>query len=139
MLPEKGLAMVADQKSARGSRRGERDRGFLEALVGDGRPLIAVTAVILLVCGSFAMFLAATGHFLPQDIQYLGMSAADLCTLHGCRIVHFMFHDRVAFGGTLSAQAAQRATTRVPIVFQLVGDPVGEGLVASLVLQPGLR
>ena len=95
--------MVADQGSARGSRRGESDRGFLEALVGDGRPLLAVTALILLVCGSFAMFLAATGHFLPQDIQYLGMSAADLCTLHGCRIVHFMQHDRTAFGGALVA------------------------------------
>ena len=33
----------------------------------------------------------------------------------------------VAFGGTLSAQAAQRATTRVPIVFQSVGDPVAKG------------
>jgi len=42
----------------------------------------------------------------------------------------------VTFGGTLSAQAAQRATTRVPIVFQSVGDPVGEGLVASLA-RPG--
>ena len=30
----------------------------------------------------------------------------------------------VTFGGTLSAQAAQRATTSVPIVFQSVGDPV---------------
>jgi len=42
----------------------------------------------------------------------------------------------VAFGGTLSAQAAQRATTSVPIVFQSVGDPVAEGLVASLA-RPG--
>ncbi len=42
----------------------------------------------------------------------------------------------VTFGGTLSAQAAQRATTRVPIVFQSAGDPVAEGLVASLA-RPG--
>ena len=42
----------------------------------------------------------------------------------------------VAFGGTLSAQAAQRATTRVPIVFHAVGDPVAEGIVASLA-RPG--
>ena len=40
------------------------------------------------------------------------------------------------FGGTLSAQAAQRTTTSTPIVFQSVGDPVAEGLVASLA-RPG--
>src|SRR5258706_439781 len=38
----------------------------------------------------------------------------------------------VTFGGTLSAQAAQRVTTSVPIVFQSVGDPVAEGIVTSL-------
>src|SRR5436305_1420364 len=43
----------------------------------------------------------------------------------------------VTFGGTLSAQAAQRATTSVPIVFQSVGDPVAEGLVASLARPSG--
>src|SRR5436305_2981719 len=43
----------------------------------------------------------------------------------------------VTFGGTLSAQAAQRATTSVPIVFQAVGDPVAEGLVASLARPSG--
>jgi putative ABC transport system substrate-binding protein len=42
----------------------------------------------------------------------------------------------VTFGGTLSAQAAQRATTRVPIVFQSVGDPVAEGIVTNLA-RPG--
>jgi hypothetical protein len=95
------MVIGADEPS--GGTRDDRDRGFLSALVADGRPLLAVTAVALVACGAVAMFLAATGHFLPQDVQYLGMSAADLCSLNGCRIVHFMEHDRTAFGGALVA------------------------------------
>src|SRR5689334_20554954 len=80
-----------------------QERGFLETLAGDGRPLLVLTALTLIGCGAFALFQAATGHFLPHDVEYLGMSAAQLCSLHGCRIVHFMIHDRVSFGGVLLA------------------------------------
>ena len=31
------------------------------------------------------------------------MTANELCEVAGCRVVHFMFHDRVAFGGVLIA------------------------------------
>src|ERR1700683_5115604 len=82
-----------------------RSRGFFEALVGDGRPLIIVTGLCLALAGVFALFQSATGHFLPQDVGYLGMSAPDLCGVNECRIVHFMFHDRVSFGGALIAIA----------------------------------
>src|SRR5262249_8466452 len=39
-------------------------------------------------------------------------------------------------GGTLGALAGKQATTNVPIVFGVVGDPVAEGLVTSLA-RPG--
>jgi hypothetical protein len=97
--------MEIDAAAARGtSGRPPRDeRGLLAALVGDGRPLISLVAISLIFSGGFAIFLAATGHFLPHDESFLGMTARDLCSLHGCRIVHFMYHDRGAFGGSIIA------------------------------------
>jgi len=80
-------------------------RGFLRELVGDGRPALVLTAVALFLSGAFAIFLAIRREFLPQDVTFLGMTAKDLCAIADCRIVRFMFHDRVAFGGTLIAVA----------------------------------
>ncbi len=80
-------------------------RGFVEAMVADGRPLISLTAVCLGLSGAFALFQSATGHFLPHDTEFLQMRPEDLCSINECRIVHFMFHDRVSFGGSLIAIA----------------------------------
>lgn len=81
-------------------------RGLIEALVGDGRFLIALTGFCLVLAGGFAVFQSATGHFLPHDIEFLGMTARELCGINECRVVHFMFHDRVSFGGVLIAIGA---------------------------------
>ena len=83
---------------------GRLDRkGLLGELIADGRPPLTFTAVGLLLSGAFAIFLAARREFLPHDVAFLGMSAASLCEIAECRVVRFMFHDRVAFGGTLVA------------------------------------
>jgi hypothetical protein len=82
---------------------GTHEQRLLPALIGDGRPLIAVTGLALLLSGAFAFFLSATKHFLPHDIAYLGMTADALCNINECRIVHFMIHDRVSFGGAIAA------------------------------------
>jgi hypothetical protein len=89
-------ASIAPSASAPGE-------NFLSALIGDGRPLLALTGLALMLSGVFALFLSATGSFLPHDVAYLGMEPRTLCGVNQCRVVHFMFHDRVSFGGTLIA------------------------------------
>jgi len=74
-------------------------------MAGDGRPLIALSGLCLALSGAFALFQSMTGHFLPHDTEFLQMSVRDLCGIDECRIVHFMFHDRVSFGGSLIAIA----------------------------------
>lgn len=78
---------------------------FVSALIGDGTPLILLTALALAASGGFALFLSVTGAFLPHDVAFLGMQPADLCRINECRIVHFMIHDRFSFGGVLIAIA----------------------------------
>ena len=55
----------------------------------------------LLLSGAFAIFQSITGHFLPHDVRALGMDAGGLARASTPNLVRFMFHDRVAFGGTL--------------------------------------
>jgi hypothetical protein len=82
------------------------DRGLLTALLSDGRPLLLLCGLSLILAGGFALFLSANKHFLPHDVDYLGMTAEQLCGFKNCRVVYFMFHDRVAFGGALIAIGA---------------------------------
>jgi hypothetical protein len=77
--------MRRDEASRVEAARG--DGGFVQAIVADGVLLLLATAASLVLAGGFAIFLAASGQFLPHDIAYLGMSAADLCTIADCRIV----------------------------------------------------
>jgi len=82
-----------------------RDEGLIAALIGDGRALVKLVALVLMGSGAFAVFQASTGQFLPHDTAYLGLDAKQLCAFYGCRVVHFMIHDRVSFGGVLLAIA----------------------------------
>lgn len=77
--------------------------GLIAALVDDGRPLIKFTGLALIGSGVFAFFLAATGHFLPHDIAHLGISSEEIGAIAEGRVVHFMMHDRVSFGGAIVA------------------------------------
>jgi hypothetical protein len=66
-----------------------------------GTNLVAFTGLVLIASGLAALVLASTVVFFPYDFQFLGMSAGDLCRQNACRIVHFMQHDRVSFGGSI--------------------------------------
>lgn len=78
-------------------------QGFLQALLGDGRPLLFFVGLMLVLSGGFALFLSITHQLLPHDIQFLEMTESQLCAIADCRVLHFMFHDRTAFGGALIA------------------------------------
>jgi len=78
-------------------------RSLIGALVGDGRFLLALSGFALVFTGGFAILQAASGQFLPHDALALGMDAGALAKVGNRHLVHFMFHDRVAFGGTLLA------------------------------------
>lgn len=95
------------------------NRDFFEPTLGDGRPPLLLLSLGLTLSGLFALFLAASGQFLPHDERFLGQTAHDLCSLHGCRIVHFMIHDRLAFGGALVAMGLS--------YFWLVEFPLRDG------------
>jgi hypothetical protein len=94
--------------------------GLLAPLLSDGRPLLTLGTLGLLLSGGFAIFLAASGQFLPHDIHFLGMTPSELCSHDACRIVHFMIHDRVAFGGALIALSV--------LYFWLIQFPLRAGL-----------
>jgi len=77
------------------------DRGLLELVLGDGRFLIALTGISLALSGGFAILQSVSGHLLPQDSHAIGLDAPALAHAANHRLLGFMFHDRVAYGGTL--------------------------------------
>jgi hypothetical protein len=90
-------------RTAAGHVKNMDKRTLLDALIGDGRPLLLFTGLILLLSGLFVIVQSATGHFLPHDVTYLGLDAQQLSVYNQGTITKFMFHDRVSFGGSIVA------------------------------------
>ena len=82
------------------------ERGLLEVVLGDGRFLIALTGISLLLSGGFAVLQSVSGQLLPQDSHAIGMDSFALMQAGNRRLLGFMFHDRVAYGGSLLAIGA---------------------------------
>src|SRR5579862_1894296 len=70
-------------------------------LLGASRLPLFMVSFSLIAAGTFALVTSISGTFLPHDEYFLGMTAAELCAIQGCRILHFMIHDRISFGGAL--------------------------------------
>jgi hypothetical protein len=79
------------------------DRSLFTVVQDDGRFLIALTGIALCLSGGFAILQSVSGHLLPQDSHAIGMDAAALMHASNAHLLGFMFHDRVAYGGTLLA------------------------------------
>ncbi len=60
-----------------------------------------ITGITLVLVGIFLISQSVIGKLLPHDIQSLGMTSAQLSVFNEGKILKFMFHDRVAFGGSL--------------------------------------
>ncbi len=79
------------------------DRSLSEAALGDGRFPVALTGFCLVLSGGFALMQSVSGHLLPHDSTAIGMDAAALTRAGNPHLLGFMFHDRVAYGGSLLA------------------------------------
>lgn len=63
-----------------------------------GRLLLLVTAFCLMLGGLVIMTVGMTTVFVPQDLQYMELAAADLRTANP-RLIPLIAHDRAGFGG----------------------------------------
>ena len=79
------------------------ERSLLQALLADGRFLIELTGISLVLSGGFAVLQSISGQLLPHDSHAIGMDAITLMQAGNRHLLGFMFHDRIAYGGSLLA------------------------------------
>src|SRR5580704_9165394 len=79
------------------------ERSLFQAVLGDGRFLIALTGIALALSGGFAILQSVSGQLLPHDGHAIGMDSTALMRAGNRHLLGFMFHDRVAYGGSLLA------------------------------------
>lgn len=79
------------------------NRTITQVIISDGRPLLVFTGLVLIFSGLLVIAQSLSGYFLPHDTEFIGLTAAELWQYNEGKINQFMFHDRVAFGGSIIA------------------------------------
>ena len=79
----------------------EKNLGLYDLFVKDGVLPFVSLGIILFFTGVFLIVQSITGHFLPHDLEAIGMTAEQLTYYKNGRIAKFMIHDRVSYGGSL--------------------------------------
>ena len=124
---------VAGWPLAAGAQHGERMRR-----IGVLLPFSADDAESQVRMGAFLQTLALSGWSIGRnlriDIRWAGINADDI-RKHAAELAA-LTPDLILAHGASTVRPLQQATRSVPIVFPVVGDPVGAGIVGSLA-RPG--
>ena len=77
------------------------NESIIKPLLDKGTFPVLFSGLILILSGIFVITQSGTGYFLPHDVNYLGLTAQELSQYKDGLITKFMFHDRVAYGGSI--------------------------------------
>jgi len=123
-----GIAITASPGAAVGQQTGRTRR--LAVLMGAGENDPETRARMAALKGRLRTLGWTDGDNIQIILRsYQGKS--DRAASHAKELVS-LAPDLIIANGTVGIEAAQNATRSVPIVFALVGDPVGTGIVASM-------
>lgn len=75
--------------------------GLYDIFVKNGMLPFVSLGIVLFFTGVFLIVQSVSGHFLPHDLEAIGMTAEQLTYYKNGRIAKFMFHDRISYGGSL--------------------------------------
>ena len=114
-----GSALTTYRAAMSEARVATTNASLWNGLLGDGRPALGAVGAAIAFAGGLAVYLGFTRQLLPHDLAYLDMTPAEIEALADGRVMGFMVHDRVSWGGSLFAVGA--------MMMWLVAFPLSDG------------